>query len=97
MSHASIDNAGAYDPNGGWAGGSQMYPTKAGVTRATRTATHPADLPGWVQYAFNHGGASALQDPARAQLYRNRLAELLKRFDPSNVTVDVPSGGGLNF
>lgn len=79
-------------------------PYAQGWRPATRRAVRSADylndpdMPGWVRYAFNHGGASALNDPRRRRLYRNGLDDLMARFDASQVPVaQPPVGGGFNF
>lgn len=79
-------------------------PYAQGWRPATRQAVRNADylndpdMPGWVRYAFNHGGASALNDPRRRRLYRNSLADLMARFDAAQVPVaQPPIGGGFNF
>lgn len=63
----------------------------------TRQADYLGALPGWVRYAFNHGGAQALEDPRRRRLYRTRLDDLLERFrqapGPIQTGVNAPGVG----
>ncbi len=93
VSHAAIDNQGM---GSNWGGASTMFPTRRSVVNNVRNAGYLGEVPGWVRYAFNHGGADALQNPDRAALYENKLAELLKRFGASQVTVPGPLlGTGL--
>lgn len=100
-------NGGTVDVGyGGYGGGVVTHPNQGqgepgyqtGWRPATVNAVQEADyvneLPGWVRYAFNHGGARALQDPRREDLYRNKLRELLQRFKVPGV--DIP-GGPLGF
>lgn len=76
-------------PTTQWAGGSQMFPNRAAVRQGVEDASYLEDpsMPGWVRYAFRHGGAEALDNPARARFYENKLAELLERFRPPEIDI----------
>lgn len=84
VSHASIDNAaGVQQPS------QREY--NQDILRRTRQADYVGELPGWVRYAYNRNGAQSLNDPNRIDLYRNKLREMLTRFNSPNI--DVPGTG----
>jgi len=62
------------------------------IVQATRQADYVGELPGWVRYAYNHGGAQALNDPERIDLYRRKLKEMLQRFNTPQI--EIPGGIG---
>lgn len=71
---------------------------RGATTRAVKAADYANELPGWVRYAMNHQGAQSLQDPRRRRLYRNRIDELIDRFQ-IEPQVEIPggAGSGMNF
>jgi hypothetical protein len=78
QSHAAIDNQGMA-PQPGWRQNAVQDTRQAVNAQPGHGPDEVAGLPGWVRYAYNHGGANALQNPDRQRLYNRRLEGILPR------------------
>jgi hypothetical protein len=82
VSHANIDNYGGMAGTG--------HPNRA-IQQQVREADYVNELPGWVRYAYNHGGKQALNYPDRRQLYGKLAPRLRRKFGPpGGPEVDIP-------